>query len=71
MPDKYVSRAEFRTIFSLILRWNENEGTEQYRYQNHLLALKNAKIITNIDPTLIELRAWVLLQIYRAALLTA
>jgi hypothetical protein len=67
MPDKYVSRAEFGTIFSRILRGKTNEGSNQFRYQNHLLALRNAKIISNIDPTLLELRAWVFLQLYRAA----
>ncbi|MDR0650921.1 MAG: hypothetical protein LBG59_06045 [Candidatus Peribacteria bacterium] len=47
---------------------NLNEGTDQYWYQNHLLALRNAKIITNIDPTLVELRARVFLQLYRATI---
>jgi len=32
-----------------------------------LNALKDAKILTNIDPTLVEVRSWVLIQIYRAA----
>jgi hypothetical protein len=66
MPDKFVSRAEFGTIFSRILRGNVNEGTEAMRYQNHLNALKEASIITNTTPTLQEVRAWVFLMIYRS-----
>jgi hypothetical protein len=64
----YVSRAEFWTVFSRILRGATNEGTDQFWYQNHLLALKNADIITNIDPDIKELRVWVFLQIYRSVI---
>ena len=67
MPDKFVSRAEFGTIFSRILRGSTNEGTDEFWYQNHLLALKNNKIITNTTPTIQEVRAWVFLMIYRSA----
>ncbi len=34
---------------------------------NHLNALRDAKILTNIDPNLVEVRSRVFLQIYRAA----
>ncbi|MDR2190886.1 MAG: hypothetical protein LBP53_07100 [Candidatus Peribacteria bacterium] len=50
------------------MRGKTNEGSEEFRYHNHLLALKGAQVITNIDPTLIELRAWIFLQIYRATI---
>jgi hypothetical protein len=70
MPDNYVSRAEFWTIFSRILWGTANEGTDQYWYQNHLTALRNAGIITNTTPTMYELRAWVFLQLYRSWLVT-
>jgi hypothetical protein len=65
LPGNYVSRAEFGTILSRMLRGKTYEGTDQEWYQQHLLALQKAGIITNIDPTIQELRAWVFLQLYR------
>jgi hypothetical protein len=67
MPDTYVTRAEFGTVFSRLLRGSTYEGTDQEWYQKHLQALQEHYIITTIDPTLRELRVWVFLQLYRAA----
>lgn len=66
MPDKTVSRAEFGTVFSRILRGDIHEGTDQAWYQKHLAALKEAKIMTDITPDLTELRGWVFLMMYRS-----
>lgn len=69
MPKKFVSRAEFWTILSRILRWNkyEAEKNSRYYYVDHLNKLKNNWILTNIDPTLVERRSYAILMIYRAA----
>ena len=67
MPGKFVTRAEFWTVFSRILRGDTYEGTDENYYFNHLNALRDAKILTNINPDLIEVRSRVFLQIYRAA----
>ena len=66
MPNKHVSRAEFWTVLSRILWWNKYEGTNSNYYVNHLNALKENSIITNIDPTITEYRAWVFLMLYRS-----
>jgi hypothetical protein len=67
MPDSDVTRAEFGTVFSRILRGSTYEGNDQAWYQRHLQALKDNNIITNGDPMIKELRARVFLQLYRAA----
>ena len=69
MPRKFVSRAEFWTILSRIL-WEdryEAEKNSRYYYVEHLNKLKEAWILTNIDPTLVERRSYAILMIYRAA----
>ena len=66
MPSKRVSRAEFGTVLSRILWWNKYEGTNSNYYVNHLNALKESNIITNINPHITEYRAWVFLMLYRS-----
>ena len=66
MPSKRVSRAEFGTVLSRVLWWNKYEGTNSNYYINHLNALKENNIITNINPNITEYRAWVFLMLYRA-----
>jgi len=66
MPSKRVSRAEFGTILSRVLWWNKYEWTNSNYYINHLNALKENNIITNINPNITEYRAWVFLMLYRA-----
>ena len=66
MPSKRVSRAEFGTILSRVLWWNKYEWTNENYYINHLNALKESNIITNINPNITEYRAWVFLMLYRS-----
>ena len=66
MPSKRVSRAEFGTVLSRVLRWNKYEWTNSNYYVNHLNALKENNIITNINPHITEYRAWVFLMLYRS-----
>lgn len=66
MPDQYVTRAEFATVFSRILWGNKFEGTDTDWYSKHLQALKAAKILTDDTPTLIEKRSWIFLMIHRS-----
>ena len=69
MPKKFVSRAEFWTILSRILRWKRYEASKNSSkyYVDHLSSLKNDNILTNIDPNLKERRSYAILMIYRAA----
>ena len=66
MPDQYVTRAEFATVFSRILWGNRFEGTDTDWSSKHLQALKAAKILANDDPSLIEKRSWIFLMIHRS-----
>ena len=66
MPSKRVSRAEFGTVLSRVLWWNKYEWTNSNYYINHLNALKENNIITNINPHITEYRAWVFLMLYRS-----
>jgi hypothetical protein len=66
-PDAIVTRAQFGTILSRVLYGNQFNGWSPY-YANHLQALKDAGIMTNINnPERIkELRWWVMLMLMRA-----
>ncbi|MDR2190057.1 MAG: hypothetical protein LBP53_02460 [Candidatus Peribacteria bacterium] len=60
-PNTTITTAEIATILSRLLRGNANQGNEQWRYHNHLLALQKAGIIPrNIDPMRKELRGSIL-----------
>lgn len=64
-PHALVSRAEFGTVLSRVLfgaQYNQ-DGAE--RYAKHLNALKEVKVLTNTNPTLQELRGWVMLMMMR------
>jgi len=66
-PTSEVTRAEFATVLSRLLygaRYDATAGANYY--ENHLAALKTKKIITNTTPTLKELRANVMLMLWRA-----
>lgn len=67
MPNKNLSRAEFGTVLSRILWWNKYEWSNVNYYTNHLNALKNAGIIKDINPNIMESRWYVMLMLYRAA----
>jgi hypothetical protein len=68
MPNQYVTRADFGTILSRILRGDKYEGATPY-YVTHLQALKEHGIITQIDSPeqRKELRKRVRLMLMRSA----
>ncbi|MDR0649963.1 MAG: hypothetical protein LBG59_00710 [Candidatus Peribacteria bacterium] len=56
-PNAFVTLAEIATTFSRLFRGNMYQGSEQWRYHNHLLALQKIGIIPqNIDPMKTEQR---------------
>ena len=65
LPFEYVTRAQFGTALSRLL-FGIEDGEDAY-YTTHLAKLKEAWIITNDDPTLEELRGYVMLMLYRSA----
>jgi hypothetical protein len=67
-PYAQVSRAQFWTVLSRLLYGNEYAGGKPY-YANHLQALKEKGILTQIeDPEArVELRQWVRLMLMRSA----
>ncbi len=64
-PNGIVTRAEFGTVLSRALYGTTYETWSPY-YVNHLQALLRAGIITNTDPSIIELRWHVMLMLMRA-----
>ena len=64
MPNQIVSRAEFGTVLSRILRGDTYNDSEVY-YRQHLQALKEHGILTQIDQPLerkeLRKRAWLML----------
>ena len=64
-PNDDVTRAEFWTALSRMLFWL-SDWTDQY-YSAHLAKLKKEWIISNDDPTLKELRWYVMLMLMRSA----
>ena len=65
-PNDTVTRAEFWTVLSRTLRWNENEWWSIY-YENHLKMLKLKWIMNKIDfPLNKEIRGYVMLMLMRA-----
>ena len=66
-PNGLVTRAEYATVFSRVLYWDKyNQAWADY-YSKHLAALKEAGILSNDDPTIQEVRGWVMLMMYRSA----
>jgi len=64
-PNDEVTRAEFGTALSRML-FSLADWTDNY-YSTHLAKLKREKIISNDDPTLKELRGYVMLMLMRSA----
>lgn len=64
-PKGQVTRAQFGTIMSRLIRWSMYDGWTPY-YTAHLTALKNAGIITQTVPTSPELRWYVMIMMKRA-----
>jgi hypothetical protein len=66
-PKAEVTRWQFGTILSRMLRWNKYNRDWWDRYKSHLNMLKNAEIMTNIsDPDVKELRWRVMVMMKRA-----
>lgn len=64
-PTWVVTRAQFGTMLSRVLRWDKYNNGSPY-YQNHLNALKNTSIMTKIDePYSNELRGRTMLMMLR------
>lgn len=66
MPNDIVTRAQFATVLSRVLRWDKYNSNWIDYYTNHIKALKDAKIISTTDPSLIELRWYVMLMLMRS-----
>ena len=65
-PKDFVTRAEFWTVLSRVLWWDEYEGWSTY-YENHLKALKSEWIMSKIDtPMDKEIRWYVMLMLMRS-----
>ena len=65
-PKDSVTRAEFWTVLSRALWWNQNEWWSTY-YENHLKALKSEWIMTKINtPMDKEVRGFVMLMLMRS-----
>lgn len=64
-PNGLVTRAEFWTVLSRILYWDTYNNWTLY-YSDHLKILKEKWIIKNDDPSLEELRWYVMLMLMRA-----
>ena len=65
-PNNPVSRAEVATILSRMLRGEKYQGSEQWRYHSHLLALQKADYLPfNLDPMqlITRLEAYTLLSL--------
>ena len=66
-PTWEISRADFGTVLSRVIRGTRYNGGTPY-YAAHLNALKNAGIMNNIStPKMKELRWYVMLMMMRAA----
>ena len=64
LPNSIVTRAEFWTVMSRVLRWDKYDITDtdnRSYYENHLQALKKDNILTQIanPETRWEIRKWV------------
>ena len=65
-PKDSVTRAEFWTVLSRALWWNQNEWWSTF-YENHLKALKSEWIMTKINtPMDKEVRGFVMLMLMRS-----
>jgi hypothetical protein len=65
-PNDTITLAEVATTISRLLRGTKYRGNEQWRYQNHLLALQKAGVIERVaNPMRRELRGNVLTIFYK------
>ncbi|MEI6118030.1 MAG: hypothetical protein WCP92_01935 [bacterium] len=56
LPNDIITRAQFGTLLSRILRGNTYALEGDLYYINHFKALKDHNIITNTNPDIQELR---------------
>ena len=66
-PNGIVSRWEYATVFSRVLFGSLFNKEWADFYTDHLKALETAGILTNTEPTIKEMRGWVMLMMYRSA----
>jgi hypothetical protein len=68
-PNEPITLAEVATTISRLLRGETYRGSEEWRYQNHLLALQKTGIIPrNVDPMRKELRGSVFMFLKKSML---
>ena len=65
-PNKFVTRAEFATVFSRVLYGAKYNQDGKDWAKGHLNALKEVGILKNITPNMLELRGRVLLMLQRS-----
>ena len=65
-PNGKVTRAEYATVFSRVLYGDKYNKAEGNYYEDHIKALKNAGILTNDNPSIEEIRGWVMLMMLRS-----
>ena len=65
-PSGKVTRAQFATVLSRVLYWSKYNQTWNKYYEKHIKALESAGILTKTDPSIQELRWWIILMLYRA-----
>ena len=65
-PKGQVTRAEYATVFSRVLFGDKYNKSEWNYYENHIKALKSVWILTNDNPSIKEVRGWVMLMMYRS-----
>ena len=68
-PNDLVTRWEFVTALSRMIYWTEDweyENTSKY-YTKHIEKLNEEEIIKQIDPSMKELRAYVMIMLKRAS----
>jgi putative hemolysin len=65
-PNGKVTRAEYATVFSRVLYGDKYNKAEGNYYEDHIKALKNVGILTNDNPSIEEVRGWVMLMMLRS-----
>jgi len=66
LPNLLVTRWEFATVFSRVLYGSVYNIDGANYYEKHLQVLKDAGILTNTNPSLVEVRGWVVVMLYRS-----
>lgn len=66
MPMEIVTRDQFGTAFDRMINPGENPAQASCRYCSHLNALHTEGIIKAIDPSIVELRGYVMIMMSRA-----